>query len=107
MNTMGNRIKALRVDANLTQEELAQMLGMQKAAVNKYELGRVENIKRSTIERLAKIFHVSPAYILAIDDPIPNGYERLDAEDRRQVDGLIEYLLSREKYKKTDTGIIA
>ena len=47
---MGEIIKQLRKAHNLTQEELGKRLGVQKSAIAKYEKGRVENIKRSTIQ---------------------------------------------------------
>ena len=36
------------------------MCGVRKAAVNKWETGSVENIKRATIKRLSEIFDVPP-----------------------------------------------
>lgn len=67
MNT-GEVIKLLRKRKNLTQEQLGDLIGVQKSAIAKYEKGRVENLKRSTIEKLAEIFSVSPSYILGIDN---------------------------------------
>ena len=60
----GERIKQLRKDKGLTQEELANMLGLKDSAIAKYENGRVENIKRSTIAKMAEIFECSPAYLM-------------------------------------------
>lgn len=57
-------IKLLREKNDLTQEELAQKLGLKKAAINKYENGSVENIKKSIVQEMAKIFDVSPSYIM-------------------------------------------
>ena len=54
--TMGEYIKQLRTSHGFSQEELGKMVGVNRAAVNKWECGRVENIKRSTIEQLAKNF---------------------------------------------------
>jgi len=65
---IGERIKTLREDAGLTQEELGERLGIQKAAVHKYEKGTVKNIKRKTILELARIFDTSPTYIMGFDD---------------------------------------
>jgi transcriptional regulator with XRE-family HTH domain len=64
----GDRIKELRTSNKMTQEELAEKLGLQKSAIAKYENGRVENIKRSTLEKMANIFNVSPAYIMGLSD---------------------------------------
>ena len=53
IETMGERIKRLRLEKNLTQEELASKFGL-KDAINKYEKGNVENMKRSVIEDMSK-----------------------------------------------------
>ena len=68
MCTMAIRIKKCRLENNLTQEELAEKLGLKKSAVAKYENGRVENIKRSTIEEMARIFDCTPSYLMGWDD---------------------------------------
>ena len=52
---MGERIRMMRKECGLTQGELAQKLGLKDSAVAKYENGRVENIKRSTIQKMADI----------------------------------------------------
>lgn len=64
----GKLIKELRLKHNMTQEELGEKLGVQKSAIAKYENGRVENLKRSTIQKLAEIFDVSPINFLGIDE---------------------------------------
>lgn len=66
--SMAERIKELRIAAGLTQEELGEKIGLQKSAIAKYENGRVENIKRSTIQALADLFGVKPSYILGFDE---------------------------------------
>ena len=63
----GDIIKKLRLQNNLTQEELGEIIGVKKSAIAKYESGRVENLKRSSIEKLANYFDVSPAYLLGMD----------------------------------------
>jgi transcriptional regulator with XRE-family HTH domain len=60
----GARIKYLRQLTNMSQEELGRMVGVQRAAINKYEKGTVENIPIKTIEKIAKAFDVSPTYIV-------------------------------------------
>ena len=71
---MGEIIKMLRLQANMTQEELGEKIGVQKSAVRKYEKGEVENIKRSTIKKMADLFNVSPCYLMGWEDAYnPNG----------------------------------
>jgi len=67
----GDIIKKLRKDHNLTQEQLGDILGVQKSAIAKYENGRVENLKRSTIQKMATYFNVSPLLFLGYDDIDP------------------------------------
>ena len=65
---MGDRIRQMRIDAGMTQEELAEKLGLQKSAIAKYENGRVENIKRSTIQKMAELFDRTPSYVMGFTD---------------------------------------
>ena len=60
----GERIKELRLLAEMSQDELGKRVGVQRAAINKYEKGTVENIPIKTIERMAQVFDVSPSYIV-------------------------------------------
>ena len=64
--TTGEKIKRLRVEKGWTQQELGDRIGVQKAAVNKYEDGSVVNLKRKTIEALSAAFGVAGAWL--IDD---------------------------------------
>lgn len=66
-NNVGERIKAARLKLGLTQEELGARVGVKRAAINKYETGRVENIKRSMQIKLADALHVSPVSLFYDD----------------------------------------
>ncbi len=68
MSNMGERIKQLRIKKGITQEELGNVIGVQKSAIRKYESGLVQNIKRSSIKKMADYFGVSPSYLLGWDD---------------------------------------
>lgn len=75
---MGNRIKSMRQASGYTMEELGVALGVGKSAVNKWEKGHVKNIKRSTIEKMAKIFGCSPIWLMGMDEEVAsydNGFE--------------------------------
>lgn len=65
---MGQIIKMLRERNGWTQEQLGEKLGVQKAAINKYEKGNVENMKRRMILQLSEIFDVSPSYLLGSEN---------------------------------------
>lgn len=70
MESMSDRLRRLRVENNMTQEHVGKVLGVQKAAINKYETGNVENIKRTSILKLAKLYGVKPSYLLCFDEEI-------------------------------------
>lgn len=65
---MGERIKELRLSKGMTMEELGKLVGVQKAAVQKWENGSTKNLKRSTIEKLSQIFDVSPSFLMGMTD---------------------------------------
>lgn len=72
-NCLGTRIKELRILSGLSQEELGRRVGVQRAAINKYEKGTVTNIPLDTIEKIANIFDVLPTYLVGWDNrPINN-----------------------------------
>lgn len=65
---MGDIIRNLRLQKGLTQEELGKVIGVQKSAIRKYESGAVENIKRSSIKKMADFFGVSPTYLMGLEE---------------------------------------
>ncbi|MBQ6884358.1 MAG: helix-turn-helix domain-containing protein [Clostridia bacterium] len=64
---IGARIKKLRTEHGFSQEELGAMLGVQRAAVQKWECGAVKNLKRETIKKLSEIFNVPPSSFIDED----------------------------------------
>ena len=68
MSEMGSRIRDLRLAAGLTQEQLGDMVGLQKSAIAKYENGKTENMKRSVIKKMAEVLGVSPAYLMGFEE---------------------------------------
>lgn len=66
--TMGERIRILRKQHNMTQGELGTRLGVGRSAILKYEKGEVENLPRSTIEKMSILFGVSPSYLMCFDE---------------------------------------
>ena len=67
MKKMGMRIHNKRRELDLTLEELGKKLGVQKSAISKWEKGEVVNIKREYIDKMAKIFDVSPQWLMGYE----------------------------------------
>ena len=61
-----NRIRELRKEKGLTQEDLGKVLNVQKAAISKYEIGRVQP-GADTLSKIAQYFGVSTDYVLGLD----------------------------------------
>ena len=119
--TIGERIKRLRMEKNMTQEELGAILGVKKATIQKYESGQIRNLKADTIKFFSDFFGLPPAYF--IYDEIPSYGEeiterlleiylgergasfmhnlyKLNFEGLRKLADYCEDLAEIEKYKK-------
>lgn len=81
---IGNRIKQERINIRLTQEELAQKLGLNnKSSISQYEKG--DAIPSDDIKfQMAKIFDCSIDYLLG----------KSDVRNPKQETSINEYLLS-------------
>lgn len=58
-----NRVRALRTDAGLTQEELAKRLHVTTSAIGKLERGATR-LRTDQMQRLAGIFHCHPVELI-------------------------------------------
>lgn len=61
------RIKDLRIAHGYTMESLANIVGVSKSTVAKWENGYVSNMRQDKVAILSKIYNVSPAYIMGYD----------------------------------------
>lgn len=111
--TTGERIRQLRIEHHLTQEELGAKVGVQKAAIYKYENGLIVNLKRSTIEKLALVLDTTPTYLMGMEDDEPQQttltsaqtsllavFNELNEEGQSKVIGYAEDLCRTGYYKK-------
>ena len=103
--TTSEKIKQLRINKGLSQDELGKMIGVQRAAINKYEKGTVVNIKRSTLEKLAEVFNVSPADLLDDYEPLTTDELALFFLNRTQVRDSILNLLGYSVSVELSEGI--
>ena len=61
--TIGDRIKNMRKQKDLTLEELGKMVGVSKVTIFKYEGDKI-NIPSDRIERLADVLGCTPGYLM-------------------------------------------
>ena len=89
--TVGDRIRKVRQEQDVTQQELADYIGISKQAVYKYENNIVTNIPTDKVDAIAKRLRVSPAYLMGWEEQpapaasreptVPPGFEPMPAMD--------------------------
>jgi len=108
--TMGERMRALRLARNLSQEEVARHIGITRSAYSHYEINNRQPVYETLI-KLAAFFDVSLDYIIggtaaacekpADSDPhdtrsIWQLLQNMDREQRKQSIRMIKDLIRRE-----------
>ncbi len=61
---MAQKIKELRVANDMTLEQVADIVGVGKSTVRKWETGMIANMRRDKIAALAKALHTTPEYLM-------------------------------------------
>ena len=111
---LGKKIKQLRFKASLTQEQLAESVGVSAQAVSKWE-NSVAMPDITLLPQLAEIFGVSidDLFDLTVEQRLNRIENRMDREDELPQDVFWEYeeflktQLEDETYKKRATELIA
>ena len=106
---VGERLYDLRKDAGLTQEQLAEIINVNKHSVSSYERERSEPSDNIKI-LLARYFGVSVDYLVGLsDDPAPNtraySFLRLPAsfpkEAMPELKDYVAYLMYKHRRRKS------
>lgn len=63
-NDLSQKIYQLRKRQGLTLEQVADIVGVGKSTVRKWETGMIANMRRDKIALLAKALHTTPAYLM-------------------------------------------
>lgn len=61
---MAQKIKELRLANNMTLEQVADIVGVGKSTVRKWETGMIANMRRDKIAALAQALHTTPEYLM-------------------------------------------
>ncbi len=111
------RLKRLRKERGLTQDDLAEELGVSRSSVSGYETNRAAEPDYRSLVKIADLFQVSTDYLLGrTDDPRlcrnqesmslqefcdavgdalsrVHGYGNMSTEDRQRLIEIVRYLL--------------
>lgn len=95
--TVGEKIKELRKKNHLTQSEVANQIGTAAQTIFKYEKNIVTNIPMDNIEKLSKIFDVTPSYLMGWDDrPKPKRtYKKRKKEPEQPAPGTPHIIVAQ------------
>ena len=63
-NDLSRKIKQLRLERDMTLEQVASIVGVGKSTVRKWETGMIANMKRDKISLLASALGTTPAYLM-------------------------------------------
>lgn len=96
MVDFGNVLKKLRQQEGLTQQQLANKLGVTKSVISYYEL-QERYPSPDVLTKLARIFHVSTDYLLGIEKGEVIDLSGLDEEDIVTVKRLVTSLKNKNK----------
>lgn len=100
----GDKLRALRTEKGLTQQQLADKIGLVKASISAYEQG----IKYPSIEILIKLcnqFNISADYLLGLSDNMELKLSALTDEQVRLILGLIAELEQYNNLKERKNEI--
>ena len=92
----GNKLKSLRVGQKLTQQQLADRIGVAKSVVSYYESGD-RYPSYDVLVRIARIFHTTTDYLLDVSKDCVIDVTGLSDEDISVVRTVTEAL--KKKYK--------
>lgn len=91
MVNMGNKLKTLRIQKNLTQKQVANRIGLAISAVSSYEAG-TRYPSYEVLIKLARIYHVSTDYLLGMTEKRIVDTTGLNEEEVAAVSQLVELL---------------
>ena len=91
---IANKLKTLRNKNNLSLKNVADFLNVSSSTILKYENASITNIPIDNIIKLAKIYKVTPSYIL--------GLENYDKNDFHLSEEEKELILNLRKEKETN-----
>ena len=109
---LADNIKAIRIEKDFKQIEVANHIGVDKSAYSKIEKG-TRNITVEELQKMAALFNTTMDQIVHFEGHLPqevtikdktaveqlNLIQQLNEEDRKTIFNLIEKMLTNKKFK--------
>lgn len=100
---VGERIKNIREEKKITQEELAKQIDSTKQTIYKYENGIITNIPSDKIEKIAEFLEVTPSYLMGWDDvdtiAAHHDGDEWTEDELEDIENFKKYVLSKRNKK--------
>lgn len=114
---IGNRIKYARTLRDVTLEDIAKKVGVAKSTIQRYETGKISNVKLPVIESIGKALNINPAWIIGksddLNEPIPSSpqiikyYNQLNDIGKLEATKRVKELTYLNQYvKNTNTYMV-
>lgn len=97
---LGDKLKELRKEKNLTQQQVADRINVSKAVISSYELSN-RSPSYQTLVKIANLYKVSADYLLGMDERKVIDVTDLTAE---QIELLEKLTLEFERSNKANDG---
>lgn len=110
--SLGQNIKKIREDKNLTQQQIAELIHMHRSNYSKIETGQRE-ISVDALNKIAKYFGMTIDQIVNFDGAIPQKItvedktlmeqvkmiQELEPEEKNMVFKMVDTFLTKKKFK--------
>lgn len=113
---IGNRIKYARNLRDATLDDIAKKVGVTKSTIQRYEAGKITNIKLPVVETIAIALNVNPAWVVGKSDEmelpsqkipkIMQYYEQLNDMGKHEAAKRVEELTMVPKYVKEEINFV-
>lgn len=112
MKSFGLRLKHLRIEKGLTQDELAKVLGVAKSTISLYETGKRE-ANYEMLSKIADYFGVTVDGLLGRGNLFPldeqesefiDCYKSLTADEKRELESFAAFIKARKKNEQQAAG---
>lgn len=107
---IGNRIKYARNLRDVTLDDIAKKVGVAKSTIQRYEAGKITNIKIPVVESIAIALKVNPSWIVGKSEhmelpsqkvpKIMQYYNQLNNIGKHEAEKRVEELTHLSKYTK-------
>ena len=102
MSVLNERLRECRNSCGFTLLEVAEIVGVSEATMQRYESGEIKNIKHSTIVTLANKYGVEPAYLMGWESNDITEYVKTRVN--QEVEEMSTIVTNARKTKKAAQG---